>query len=167
MSERPGWRERNNVTVAAIADLPTMRVPERLPALRAGLDEAGCEALLVTNLKNIRYLTGFTGSAALLLVLPDDLLFVTDGRYETQSADQLAKAGVEARITVGGPASQQEATRTAAGAINRLGLEATSVTWAAQRAYAADWFPDTELIATTGLVEQLRRVKDDGEVARI
>jgi Xaa-Pro aminopeptidase len=155
------------MTVRTLADLPPMRVPERVPSLRASLEEAGCEALLVTNLKNIRYLTGFTGSAALLLVLPDDLLFVTDGRYETQSADQLAKAGVEARIAVGGPASQQETVSDAAGAIARLGLEATSVTWAAQRSYAADWFPSAELVPTTGLVERLRRVKDEGEVARI
>src|SRR3954453_20544350 len=107
--------------MTGIADLPPMRVAERLPALRAGVDEAGCEALLVTNLKNIRYLTGFTGSAALLLVLPDELLFVTDGRYETQSADQLAKAGVDARIVVGNLSGQQDAMRAAAGSVHALG----------------------------------------------
>jgi len=142
-------------------------VAERLPAVRARLTGAGCEALLVTNLKNIRYLTGFTGTAALLLVLPDELLFVTDGRYETQSADQLAKAGVEARIAIGNGSVQQESLRAAAAAVRRLGLEASSVTWAAQRSYDADWFPDADLVPTTGLVEELRRVKDPGEVARI
>ena len=56
----------------------------------------GCDALLVTNLINIRYLTGFTGSAGLLLVTPDDVVLVTDGRYRDQSAEQLAAAGVDA-----------------------------------------------------------------------
>src|SRR5207248_6102616 len=49
----------------------------------------------------------------------------------------------------------------------KLGLEATSVTWAAQRSYATEWFPGAELVPTVGLVEELRRVKDEGEVARI
>ena len=61
------------------------------------LDDAGCDALLVTHLTNIRYLTGFTGSAAVLLVQPDALTFVTDGRYEEQAAGQLAAAGVDGR----------------------------------------------------------------------
>ena len=64
--------------------------------LRAGVADAGCDALLVTNLTNVRYLTGFTGSAALLLVTPDDLVFVTDGRYRDQAAAQIEGAGVAA-----------------------------------------------------------------------
>jgi Xaa-Pro aminopeptidase len=48
-----------------------------------------------------------------------------------------------------------------------VGLEADHVTWAQQRSMAAEWFPDAELVATEGVVAQLRRVKDDGEVARI
>jgi Xaa-Pro aminopeptidase len=51
--------------------------------------------------------------------------------------------------------------------IGRLGLEAEQVSWAAQQRYAADWFAGTELVATSGLVETLRVVKDVGEVARI
>ena len=48
-----------------------------------------------------------------------------------------------------------------------LGLEAERVTWAQQRRFASEWFPDAELVPTAGLVEDLRRVKDAGEVARI
>src|SRR5207302_2820458 len=99
--------------------------------------------------------------------LPDELLFVTDGRYETQSADQLGATGVEARFAIGNVAAQREAVSGAAGSIRKLGLEASSVTWAAQRTYDTDWFPEAELIPTSGLVEGLRRVKDEGEVARI
>jgi Xaa-Pro aminopeptidase len=145
-----------------------MQLHSRIPRLRSRLEEAGCDALLVTRMVNIRYLTGFTGSAALLLVLPDEVLFVTDGRYRDQSAEQLAAAGVEARIEVGltGGAQRQHVQQAATG-IARLGLEADDVTWAQQRRFAGEWFPHAELVATEGLVEDLRRVKDEGEVARM
>jgi Xaa-Pro aminopeptidase len=144
-----------------------MDVAGRLARLRPRVEAAGCDALLVTNLTNIRYLTGFSGSAGMLLVLPDANVLVTDGRYATQSAEQLAAAGVEARIEIGNQPAQKEKTSSAARGIARLGLDAAHVTWARQRAFAAEWFPDAELVATEDLVEELRRVKDDGEVARI
>jgi Xaa-Pro aminopeptidase len=150
-----------------VAALAPMDVAGRLPRARAGLAEAGCDALLVTNLTNVRYLTGFTGSAGLLLILPDELVLTTDGRYEFQSADQLAASGVEARIEVGSLTVQEAAMTAAANGVSRLGLEAASVTWARQRAFASTWFPGRELVPTEGVVEDLRRVKDDGEVARI
>jgi Xaa-Pro aminopeptidase len=147
---------------------PPMDVAGRVDRLRASLEGAGCEALLVTHLTNIRYLTGFTGSAALLLVDDASLTFVTDGRYEEQAAGQLAAAGVAADIEVGRTlARQQEIVSQRADAIGRLGLEAEHVSWAAQRRYADEWFGGAELVATSGLVEALRLVKDEGEVARI
>ncbi|HVM03535.1 MAG TPA: Xaa-Pro peptidase family protein [Acidimicrobiales bacterium] len=150
-----------------LSTLAPMDVAGRLPRLRERLGEAGCDALLVTNLANVRYLTGFTGSAALLLVLPDELVLATDGRYQFQSAEQLAAAGVDARIEIGNAAGQRQALSASARSVARLGLEAASVTWARQRAFAAEWFADAELVATENVVEDLRRVKDDGEVARM
>jgi Xaa-Pro aminopeptidase len=150
-----------------LSTLAPMDVAGRLPRLRERLGEAACDALLVTNLANVRYLTGFTGSAALLLVLPDELVLASDGRYQFQSAEQLAAAGVEARIEIGNVAGQRDALSSSAGAVGRLGLEAASVTWARQRAFASEWFPDAELVATENVVEELRRVKDDGEVSRM
>jgi Xaa-Pro aminopeptidase len=149
-----------------MSPLPAMDVAGRVGRLRERFDEAGCDALLVTRLANIRYLTGFTGSAARVLVLRDELVFVTDGRYRDQAAEQLALAGVEARLEVSNT-EQQAALTSAADGIKRLGLEANDVTWASQRRYAADGFPSAELVPTEGLVEALRLVKDAGEVARI
>lgn len=145
-----------------------MAVAGRADALRAALPAAEVDALLVTNLTNIRYLTGFTGSAALLLVTTDGLTFVTDGRYGEQSTAQLGAAGVTAAVEVTN-ANQRDvvtAAVTAAG-VTRLGLEASSVTWAAQRNYADTWFPGQDLVPTTGLVESLRVTKDDGELDRL
>jgi Xaa-Pro aminopeptidase len=143
-----------------------MDVADRSARLRERFGEAGCDALLVTRLANIRYLTGFTGSAARVLVLPDELVFVTDGRYRDQAGDQLGAAGVDARIEVSGTEQQAILTRAATG-VARLGLEAEDVTWAAQRRYATEGFRDAELVPTEGLVEALRLVKDEGEIARI
>ena len=148
--------------------LPALEGAGRLGRLRELFTEAGIDALFVTRLVNIRYLTGFTGSAGLLLVGPDEVLFVTDGRYKDQSADQLAAAGVEARIEISGT-EQKKIVHDAAQAkgYGRVGLEAHGVTWSQQRGFASEWFPGTELVPTEGLIEGLRRVKDAGEVARI
>jgi Xaa-Pro aminopeptidase len=145
-----------------------MDVAGRAGRLRERLDGAGCDALLVTSLTDIRYLTGFTGSAALLLVLPDELVFVTDGRYREQAGEQLGAAGVEARVEVSPTVEGQRGILAgAATGIGRLGLQAASVSWAAARRYGDSWFPDAELVPTEGVVERLREVKDAGEVARI
>ncbi len=145
-----------------------MDVASRLPRLRERFADAGCESLLLTRLVNIRYLTGFTGSAALLLVLPDDALLVTDGRYRDQAAEQLAAAGVEVRVAIGLTADdQRDLLLDAAPGFRRLGLEADDVTWSRQRRFDLEWFFSAQLVPTQGLVEDLRRVKDEGEVARM
>lgn len=148
--------------------LPAMDVPRRSVRLAASLEAAGCDALLVTHLTNIRYLTGFTGSAALLVVDADGLLVITDGRYAEQVAGQLDGAGVAARIEIGrtGEAQREVVVGHLAG-VARVGLEADHVSWADERRYAERWFPDAELVPTVDLVEGLRIVKDPGEVARI
>ena len=166
MSELEAMTHRNGGLLPPVRRLPAMDVAGRAPRLRERFEEAGCDALLVTSLTNIRYLTGFSGSAAVLLVLPDELLLATDGRYDTQAGEELAAAGVEARAEVGGPSAQQEALEAAVRGVARLGLEARHVSWAEQRAWS-ERFGSTELVPTTGLVEALRREKDEGEVARI
>ena len=148
--------------------LPSMDVAARVDRLRAALDAAECDALVVSNLTNVRYLTGFTGSAGIVLVTGDELLFVSDGRYRDQSAAELAAAGVEARIEIvaADPDSVIADAARAAG-VGRLGMEAQSVTWAQQRRWAGELFDSGELVATLGVVEDLRLVKDVGEAARI
>ena len=146
-----------------------MDVAGRLDRLRAAFEKDSVDGLVVTAMTNIRYLTGFTGSSALLLVLGTEAVLVTDGRYATQSAEQLAAAGVVVRIEIAPAVEQRRVAASSVGAAGprRLGLEASHVTWARQRSFAADWFPSEELVATTGLVESLRRVKDEGELGRL
>jgi Xaa-Pro aminopeptidase len=151
-----------------VLDLPPMDVGARVPRLRERFDDDGLDALLVTRLPNVRYLSGFTGSAGMLLVGRDEVVFVTDGRYGDQAEEQLGGAGLTARVEVGTTvARQQELLHASVPDGTRLGLEAHGITWAQQRAFASEWFPHAELVATQGLVEAMRRVKDPAEVARI
>ncbi|HEX4862919.1 MAG TPA: aminopeptidase P family protein [Acidimicrobiales bacterium] len=156
--------------------LPRMDQAARLGRLRAsmvsapgqgGEETAAPEGLLVTSLTNVRYLTGFTGSAGMLFVLPEEAVLITDGRYDIQAKEQIEAAGVEAKVLVAGAAKQKEAAQKIAARVRTLGLEAAHVSWARQRTFDQDWFPGIELVPTTGLVEELRRIKDPGEVARI
>jgi len=149
-----------------IERLPPMDVAGRAGRLQARFEDADIDALLVTRLPNIRYLTGFTGSAGMLLVGPDDLVLVTDGRYAAQSATQLDAAAVSARIEVAPTtAEQQGRLQDATKPYARLGLEAHGISWSRQRALAAAL--SAELMPTENLVEGLRAVKETAEVERI
>ena len=73
----------------------SMTEPTRICRLQGLLAEAGHAAMYVSDLLNIRYLTGFTGSnGALLVHAAKDPVFLTDGRYKDQAAVQLAAAGL-------------------------------------------------------------------------
>ena len=136
----------------------------RRDALRGLLTQAGVEALLVTDLLNIRYLTGFTGSnAALLLHAGGDepTLFCTDGRYTTQAA-----AEVPDLATVVDRASAAALARRAAAEVKtygRTGFESQYVSVEEHETLKVR-FDGVELVRTPGLVEKLRLVKDDAEV---
>lgn len=155
--------------------LPALTVGGRLDRLRARLGAAGpdgraVDALLVTTPANVRWLTGFSGSAGTLLVAGHRAWLTTDGRYRTQAAEQLAAVRVDAEIelVVGDARTQREALVTAAevaGAAH-IGLEAGHVTWAAKQDWARA-FDGAQLEPTRGAVEALRAVKDASEVARI
>jgi Xaa-Pro aminopeptidase len=146
--------------------MPAPDVASRLGRLRAVMPAAGCQTMLVTKIENIRYLTGFTGSAAMLVVRADDAALLTDGRYGDQAREQLKACGVEATVEVGRMRAQHEALRRIVRGTAALGLEAADVSWAAVRDFETLVY-GTGLVPTQGLVESLRRVKDAGELARI
>lgn len=155
-----------NALADRLASLPAPDHFARVERLRGSIDLAGCDAMIVTHLTNVRYLTGFTGSAGLLVLTPDETVFVTDGRYDVQAERQVGASGLGARIEI----SSSEQRRIVVDAVSgapRLGLEADHVSWSAQRRYAGEWFPDHELVPTTNLVEELRLVKDEAELARM
>ena len=139
-------------------------VASRLDRLRARLHDAGVDALIVTNLANVRYLTGFTGSAGVLAVSADAAVLTTDGRYRTQSAEQVAEAGASVDIAIGPLKAQRDAVRASLSGASRVGLEADHVTWSDQRLWAEIVHT---VLPTSGEVEALREVKDEGEIDRM
>jgi Xaa-Pro aminopeptidase len=143
--------------------LPPMSVAGRLDALRARFE--GVDALVVTYLPNVRYLTGFAGSAAVLVVTEHGALLTTDGRYRTQSVEQVAAAGAEVDITIGGLSDQRSAVSSFLSAAGRVGLEADNISWSGQRSWS-ELLP-AELVPTSNLVEGLREVKDAAEISRM
>ena len=146
--------------------LPPLLVATRIDKLRLAMHEAELDALVVTAPSNIRYLTGFTGSSGVVVVTPNDMVLVTDGRYTEQAADQLAASKAPSRLEITSTA-QRELLSAAVANATRVGLEADHITWSTQRRYSEDWFQDSQVVPTTGLVEQLRRTKDDAELARM
>jgi Xaa-Pro aminopeptidase len=143
------------------------RTVQRRERLRTTAAERGLDAVLVTNLLNVRYLTGFTGSnGALLLRTDGDDVFGTDGRYTTQAGLQVPD--VELLVDRGTvPALAREAVRRGAG---RIGYESHDLTVdglaALERvlADAAAGGTVPELASVRRVVEEQRAVKDDGEI---
>ena len=121
--------------------------------------------MLVTDLINVRYLSGFTGSNAALLVFADDLppVLATDGRYRTQAAQQAPDLEVAIERACAG----YLAGRAASAGVRRLGFESHVVTVDGFDALAreVDQLGTTELVRASQTVEALREIKDAGEVA--
>jgi Xaa-Pro aminopeptidase len=143
------------------------RTSERREALRRGAGERGLDAVLVTNLLNVRYLTGFTGSNGVLLVRTDGSdVFGTDGRYTTQAATQVPDVEVLVdRATVAAVA--REAVRRGVG---RMGYESHDLTvdgFAQLEKVLADAAAGgvvPELASIRRAVESQRAIKDDDEI---
>ena len=143
--------------------MPPDSRPARQRELRAALRGAGLDGLLVTHLPNIRYLTGFTGSAGLLLVRQDAVVLVTDFRYATQGPWEVGEA---ARVEIDPVSVWQRLTRQLADVpLEALGVEAQSLTIRdAERLSGAT---RGRVVPTTDLVERLRVAKDPQEVQAI
>ena len=138
--------------------------PARHAGVAALLGAEGLDALLVTSLANIRYLTGFSGSAGLLLVHPGDLLLVTDFRYQEQAEAEVDGA---ARVVVERTSAWERLFREAGGGnLGTIGYEAHALS-----------AKDAERLGVQGkgwhwraapeLVERLRVRKSAAEVAAV
>ncbi|MBM9468257.1 aminopeptidase P family protein [Nakamurella leprariae] len=163
--------------------MPAFPYAARRAAVAATLADRGLEGLLVTDLINVRYLTGFTGSNAALMLLAEDpasidpdapvgerltgSTFCTDGRYVTQSAAQVP----DLPRLIDRPSDRALLRRAQ---LRRVGFEADAVSVAAHDALqqvasrSTEAGPDravaVELVATTRVVEGFRAVKDEAEI---
>ncbi len=145
-------------------ELPPIEYANRAETVRQRLGDHPAAALAVTNLTNVRWLSGFTGSNGSIALLPDRLVLVTDGRYRERAADELEAAGIDGEVVTGFTQAEQHDVfvRQFAG-IEPVGVEADSLTHRRWSALASD----LPLVAADGLLEDARRSKDAGEIARI
>lgn len=137
--------------------------PGRLSRLRSALGRRGPSAILVTNLPNVRWLCGFTGSSGSVLVGAREAVFFTDFRYREQARREVR--GARVRECVSG-AIDELAAAVRRARVGRLGIESERMTVAFHADLAAA-LPRVELVALRGTVERLRAVKDAREVAAI
>jgi Xaa-Pro aminopeptidase len=139
--------------------------PRRVAALVDGLTAAHLDGLLITGLSNIRYLTGFSGSSALLVVGPRDLILITDFRYQTQVVEEV---GDLARIAIE-PSSLWTGLWQQLGQLAGMQVVGFETAHIQHRDFQRllesgarwQWRP------TVDLVETLRERKDESEIARI
>jgi Xaa-Pro aminopeptidase len=135
----------------------------RVERLAAAVAERDLDALLVTDLVNVRYLTGYTGSNGLAIVGRRERRFLTDFRYaaqiEREVPDEWARAIVARDVLTSAPEELPDA-------IARLGFDDAQLP-VRSHAQLAGALPGIELVPAGGMVEALRAVKDDLELARI
>jgi Xaa-Pro aminopeptidase len=150
------------------SDLPPSDFVARVAAVRAALDG---RTMVLSHGTNIRWLTGFGGSLAWVVIDAERLVFVTDGRYRDRAAADLAANGLD---TVGIGAelevrtNRPEVTEAMVAAASATG--ATEVLAEAEHLSHVAWSDLAEqlpLEPADGVIEQLRRTKDAGELARM
>ena len=135
----------------------------RSDRLRDKLAEHEVDAFLVTNLSNVRYLTGFSGTNGQVLVTPSQTIFFTDPRYEARSGQIVTGAEVE---IYGTKLSEVLRPRLESVAVKRLGIESTTVT-IADFDRLAEALDVVELVPVESSIEELRRSKEPDEVAAL
>ncbi len=122
------------------------------------LRERELDSVVVTNLVNVRYLTGFTGTNGACVVTPGERIFFTDFRYVEQAREQVPDFE---RIQIGQDMLADVAKRLK----GRAGFDDEHLSVAAHRKLSEKAPDGVELVPAAGLVERLRAVKDDTEVA--
>jgi Xaa-Pro aminopeptidase len=134
---------------------------ERIARLRKLMEEKGLPSLLITGDVNRQYMSGFTGSAGYVLITDERAILLTDFRYMTQAPQQ----AVQYEVVEHAPKAMETVKELLAQEkITKLGFEQNDLSYGAYLAVAGV-LSGIELIPTDGLVEELRMVKDDEEIA--
>lgn len=136
---------------------------QRIERLRKALAQHKVDGFLVSSTSNRRYMTGFTGTAGVVLVTEKEAVFITDFRYVDQANVQTNGYHV---VKHTGPMEETIAEELKRLGVKHLGFEQNHVTFAAHRGYQ-EAFTTSELVPTSGVIEELRMIKDEEELAII
>jgi Xaa-Pro aminopeptidase len=143
-----------------------VKAKSRLANLQHAMGKHPLDALVVTHLPNIRYLCGFTGSAAVLLVTGDAAVLFTDGRYTQQAREEVR--GPKVVITpMNLEASGEWLAKSSGRGNKRVGIEGEHLSVAGRRRLSRLMPSGSKLVEAPLLVEQARMIKDPGELETI
>jgi Xaa-Pro aminopeptidase len=149
---------------------PTDALKRRQQAVRDALAARSLDALVVTSLPNVLYLTNFTGSTAIVVITADRLHFLTDFRYVTAIADTVGTPwecpGLEL-VTVEGSYDASLIGLLASHSLPRVGFEAAHLTVSRFEWLKALLKEAAGLMATEGVVEAVRIRKDEYEIGTL
>ena len=126
--------------------------------------ELKVDALLVSGLPNIRYLTGFTGDNAQLLITPASQTLFTDPRFTIQASEECT---CPVKIHSKGPLDQAVAESIRRKKLKRVGFEASRIAYDAYLRLKQAMPLGAALKPVGGVIEKLRMIKSDDEIARI
>lgn len=135
----------------------------RVEKLRAQMKKDQLDGFLVTSPYNLRYLTNFTGTTGLAVITLDKAFFVTDFRYTEQAVAQAQGFEIVKNV---GPIFDEVAKICQQEEINALAFEESHVSFA-EYSVLEEIIEETPLVPVSGMIENLREVKDDTEIAII
>jgi Xaa-Pro aminopeptidase len=136
---------------------------ERLKNLRKKLDSQNVDAILINNLTNVRYLSGFTGSNGQILISNENAYFLTDSRYTQQAKEEVCCYEVIKPLRSWADTIKR-ALRDKD--VRRLGIETDNLT-VKQLKVLKKRLDFVEIIETEGIVEALRVVKNPLEIEKL
>ncbi len=135
----------------------------RIEKVREILKKNGLDGLIVTKQQNWQYLSGFTGTNAALIITTGDQYLVTDFRYLEQAAEQAGGFHIIKPFALVEDAVVDQVKKLGLG---RLGFEDDNLTYHLYSTYK-EKLPGVELVPLHETVENVRRVKDQGEIASL
>lgn len=133
----------------------------RIKAIADSLGPKGTDGFLISNITNVRYVTGFSGSSGRVLVTKNNNIFCTDSRYEEQAKEEIR--GLDILIEKEGPPNKGLLERAKSLGVKTLGFEST----ASYHFYRSLLRKGIKIKAVSNFVEDMRKIKDANEIAMI
>ncbi len=134
---------------------------DRINKLRNNFSVYGIDGIYITNITNVRYLTGFTGSAGSLLLKDNESYFFTDGRYTEQVKDQVKNS----KIHVTGSSHIKEIQiQNLLNKNYKIGFESDHMTYSTFQ-LLKNSFSNINWIETSNMVELIAAIKDQDEIS--
>jgi len=135
----------------------------RQRSVREILDSSQLDGILFTNLENIRYLCGFTGSDGALFISPKEAFFLTDSRYWTQAEEEVKQSRiVHYKKKLEGMTSLLSDMK-----VKKVGVEGSSFTLSSYHSLTKKFDNEVELISLEDEIKNIRAVKDPQELSII